>query len=443
MSNPSSNLQTKSLRIGVIQGGKCTEDRTLRKRASVSIGQDAKNTFVVPLSNLPAGFTLFEYVNNQYSLVFRKDMDGEVTLSGKKVSLQDAVTQGLAKARSDGYVLALNDSILGKVVLGEVSVLFQFVTPPQEPAKLELPKDVRGSFFSQIDQFFFVVLMASMFFHFSGATYIACQPMPVERELALDEFQDRFAKVLIPPEIKKPDPKDEDKPGDDKKKDDSKKPKADTKGDKPTTPTPSKDLAKAVASKGLLKIIGAAGAGGGALDDVLGSSNGVGDIASALSGASGIGVATADSLSAGGQKGGTAGTAAGIGDLGTSGGGKTDLGEKGNTVIRGRVSEASPDIESGQVDREKLMAYVRQRRSAIVNCYEKELKRNPSLKGKVVVRFSITPAGRTSEIEIEENTLGNEAVSSCIRTVIRGWVFPFKPEGDTSVAFPFVFAPTS
>jgi outer membrane biosynthesis protein TonB len=436
------SLNVKSLRIGLIQGGKCTEDRTFAKRASVTIGQDSKNTFVVPLSNLPAAFTLFELVNNQYGLVFRKEMDGEITVNGKKLSLQQAVSQGMAKQRSDGYLLPLNESILGKVVLGEVTVLFQFVTPPKEAARVELPKEIRGTFFSQIDQFFFAILMASMFFHFSGATFIACQPAPVERELALDEFKERFVAVAIPPEIKKPEKKDETKPGDDKK-DDSKKPKADNKGDKATTPTPSKDLAKAVASKGLLKIIGASGAGGGAIDDVLGSSNGVGDIASALSGASGIGVATADSLSAGGQKGGTAGSAAGIGDLGTSGGGKTDLGEKGNTVIRGRVTEASPDVESGQVDREKLMAYVRQRRSAIVNCYEKELKRNPSLKGKVVVRFSITPAGRTSEIEIEENTLGNEAVSSCIRTVIRGWVFPFKPDGETSVAFPFVFAPTS
>ncbi len=442
MPNPTSNSQSKSLRVGIIQGGKCTEDRTLRRRASVSIGQDSKNTFVVPLSNLPPSYTLFELVNNQYSLIFRKDLDGEVTVGGKKMTLQQAASQGLAKPRSDGFVLPVAESTFGKVVFGEVSILFQFVVPPPEPVRLELPKDVKGNLFSQVDRLFFTILMASLFFHFSGVTYIACQPTPVERELTLDEIEDRFAKVAIPAEVKKPDPKEDDKPGDDKAKTEEKKVAKDKPAGKPAAPS-AKELQQAVASKGLLKIIGASAGGGGALDDVLGSSKGVGDIASALSGASGIGVATADSISAGGQKGGAAGSAAGIGDLGTSGGGNVGYGEKGNTVIRGRVSESSPDIESGQVDREKLMAYVRARRPAIVNCYEKELKRNPSLKGKVVVRFSITPAGRTSEIDIEENTLGNEAVSSCIRTVIRGWVFPFKPEGDTSVAFPFVFAPTS
>jgi hypothetical protein len=51
------------------------------------------------------------------------------------------------------------------------------------------------------------------------------------------------------------------------------------------------------------------------------------------------------------------------------------------------------------------------------------------------------PSGRTGSIEVEENTLGNEAVGSCIRTVIRSWVFPFKPDDEVPVAYPFVFSP--
>ena len=86
---------------------------------------------------------------------------------------------------------------------------------------------------------------------------------------------------------------------------------------------------------------------------------------------------------------------------------------------------------------------MRARKARHPELLREELKRNPSLKGKVVVRFNITTSGRTSEIEIEENTLGNEAVGSCIRTVIRGWVFPFKPPTDVPVAYPFVFSPAS
>lgn len=440
MAQPQAGL--KLLRVALIQGSKITEDRTLKRRGPVSLGQNATNTIVVPVSNLPPSFTLFEAVNEQYALVFTKEMEGKVSVSGQELTLQDAISRGLAKQRKDTYVLPLTDASKGRVSLGEVSLLFQFVAPPPEPPKLELPPEVRGGIIKQIDQFFFMILAASLVVHFSGATFIACQPQVEERELTLDELPDRFVKAMMPVEVKPPPPTEvaDNGPKDEVKED---KP-AEKKAEKPATSNAEKkaQLQAKVARSGLLKVIGSSG-GGGAFEDVLGSSSGVGDVASALSGASGVGVATADSLAAGGPKGGTAGSAAGIGDLGTSGGGNVGLSEKAQTAVRGGVSMQAPEVESSDVDREKLAAYVRSRKGAIQQCYEKELKRNPSLKGKVVVRFSITPAGRTSDIDIEENTLGNEAVASCIKTTIRGWVFPFKPPSEVPVAYPFVFAPAS
>jgi len=442
MAQPQAGL--KLLRVALIQGSKITEDRTLKRRGPVSVGQNATNTVVVPVSNLPPSFTLFETVNNQYSLVFTQAMEGKLTVNGQEMTLQDAVSRGVAKPRGkDTFVVPLTDASKGRVALGEVSLLFQFVAPPPEQPKTELPTEVRGSMLKQIDQFFFLVLACSLFIHFSGATFIACQPKVEERELTLDELPDRFVKAMMPVEVKPPPTKVADS-GDKKATKEDQKEVADKKADKPATSNSDKKAAlqAKVASAGLLKVIGSSG-GGGAFEDVLGNSSGVGDVANALSGASGVGVATADALGAGGPKGGTAGAAAGIGDLGTSGGGNVALAEKTNATIRGGVTMQAPDVESKDVDREKLAAYVRSRKGAIQQCYEKELKRNPSLKGKVVVRFSITPAGRTSDIDVEENTLGNEAVASCIKTTIRGWVFPFKPDSEVPVAYPFVFAPAS
>lgn len=440
MAQPQAGL--KLLRVALIQGSKITEDRTLKRRGPVSVGQNATNTIVVPVSNLPPSFTLFEAVNEQYSLVFTTTMEGKISVNGQEITLQDAIARGLAKQRRDTYVIPLTDASKGRVSLGEVSLLFQFVAPPPEPPKVELPTEVRGGILKQVDQFFFMILAASLVVHFSGATFIACQPKVEERELTLDELPDRFVKAMMPVEIKPPPPSETADTG---QKDEPKEDKvAEKKSEKPATSNADKKAAlqQKVARSGLLKVIGSAG-GGGAFEDVLGSSSGVGDVASALSGASGVGVATADSLAAGGPKGGTAGSAAGIGDLGTSGGGNVGLGEKKQATVRGGVSMQAPEVDSQDVDREKLAAYVRSRKGAIQQCYEKELKRNPSLKGKVVVRFSITPAGRTSDIDIEENTLGNEAVASCIKTTIRGWVFPFKPPSEVPVAYPFVFAPAS
>ncbi|MBL9038950.1 MAG: AgmX/PglI C-terminal domain-containing protein [Archangium sp.] len=440
-----STTGVKKLRVALIQGSKITEDRTLKRRFNITVGQDAKNTFVVPVSNLPPSFQIFEVDKaGQYSLVFRSGMEGKVNVNGSELSLQQLQQQGLAKPRGADFVLLLTDASKGRVALGEVSMLFQFVTPPPEPPKIELPPNVRGNFFSQVDQFFFMILSASMFLHFTGATYIACQPMPEERELSLDELPDRFVKAMMPVEIKKPEKKPEVAKGPEKKED-KKEDKAPAEDKKPAASNAAAkaELQQKVASKGLLKIIGSSAGGAGAFEDVLGNSNGVGSIADALNGAGGVGVATADALAAGGPKGGGVGKAAGIGDIGTSGGGNVALAEKGPAAVRGRVADAAPEVESAEIDRGKLAAYLRARMSAIQGCYEKELKRNPSLKGKVVVRFTITPQGRASDIEIEENTLGNDAVPSCIKTVIRGWVFPFKPDGEATVAYPFVFSPAS
>ena len=72
-------------------------------------------------------------------------------------------------------------------------------------------------------------------------------------------------------------------------------------------------------------------------------------------------------------------------------------------------------MDSADVDRAALSRYIRDRLGAIRGCYERELKRNPRLKGKVVVRFNITPAGRAGDVRIEENTLGSPEVGSCIQ----------------------------
>ncbi len=439
----------KILRVGIIQGGKIIEERHLKKKGDVTIGQDARNTFVVPASNLPSSFSVFELKNGQYSLGFTEAMDGRVRLGSADVDFASLRSQGLAKKRGNVFVLPLNDTAKGKVSLGEVTLLFQFVNPPPEPAKPELPPTIRGSVWQSMDQVFFVILSASLFFHFSGATFIACQPMPEERELSLDELPDRFAKVMMPVKIDPPKQQEAAKTGTDEKKDDKKDAKKDDSKDaKNAAPVDAAAhkaaVAKTVSSKGLLKILGAAGGGGaGAFEDVLGSGTGSADIAGALAGAGGVGVATADSVGAGGPKGGGSGSTASIGDLGTSGGGNVNLGTKAEVKISGRVQDAAPEVDSADVDRQALARYVKQRMMAIQNCYERELKRNPSLKGKVVVRFAITPAGRSAEIEIEENTLANDAVASCIRTVIRTWVFPFKPASDVTVAYPFVFTPAS
>ncbi|WNG39097.1 AgmX/PglI C-terminal domain-containing protein [Archangium violaceum] len=445
---------SRILRIGLVQDGRILEERHLRQPGDFTVGQDPKNSLVLPLPDLPASFPVFEYRANQYNLVFNEGMQGRVNLGSSDVDFQTLRTQGMAMERGDQFVLPLQESARGLVELDkDLRLLFQFITPPPESEKPQLPPDLQGGSWRTMDRMFFGILAASLLIHFSGAAIIIASDPPPEPELELDQLDDRFARVFLPPP-KPEEPKKQAADTAQAEAPEEQKPKENDSDDKPaeTAAKPANaeeaaarkaEVAKKVASKGLLKILGSSGGGGGggAFADVLGSGTGGRDIAAALEGAGGVGVATEASVGNSGPRGGDSGKVTGIGALGTQGGGKVDLGAKKEVEVSGRVTSSAPEVESSEVDRDALARYVKSRLRSIQGCYEKELKRNPNLKGKVLVRFSIRPTGRTGEIEIEENTLGSDAVASCIRAVIRGWVFPFKPDDDVSVAYPFVFSP--
>src|SRR5947209_430270 len=70
----------KILRIGIIQGARIVEERLVRKRQDVTIGQSTKNMFVIPTEALPKSFTLFEVIGPGYALNFSDGTDGRVSL---------------------------------------------------------------------------------------------------------------------------------------------------------------------------------------------------------------------------------------------------------------------------------------------------------------------------------------------------------------------------
>lgn len=115
--------------------------------------------------------------------------------------------------------------------------------------------------------------------------------------------------------------------------------------------------------------------------------------------------------------------------------------KEGKPVLGAEATSLAATAKPVELTREGLASFVGARRGRIGACYQRELVRNPSLAGRVVARFTITTKGLAGEVGIEEDTMGNDAVGECIKSVIRGWVFPFKPSEDTPVAYPFVFSP--
>src|SRR5277367_1406483 len=108
---------TKILRVAIVQGGKIIEERHVRRPDSVSVGQDAKNTFVIPASNLPASFPVFDFRGTHYYLLFTERMEGRIRIGEKDLDFAALRNQKLAIKRGSVYALQLNDTAKGKVSL--------------------------------------------------------------------------------------------------------------------------------------------------------------------------------------------------------------------------------------------------------------------------------------------------------------------------------------
>ncbi|WP_434300824.1 AgmX/PglI C-terminal domain-containing protein [Corallococcus exiguus] len=445
-------LQTrpKLLRVGVIQDGRIVEEHHLL-HDSVTIGDDARNTIVMPPSEArPPRFKVLENRGQQFHLIIDEHMQGRINLGSSDVDFDALREQGLATRRADDtFDLPLQESARGKVDLPDATLFFHFIPAPAPGSKPALPPELKASTWRTVDRVFFGILLTMLVLYVLSVAIIVAQPAPVEAEVELDQLEDRFVRAIIPPQpAKKEEPKETAATGEKKPEEEKSAPKK-----TPTTaatPAPANSAERRqqvearVAGTGLLKLLGGTGPGGGdAIADVLGSSGSGANVAEALAGATAGGALTAGSGGGNGianPQGDTGGKMAGIGATQTSGAGTVNTGQK-QVVKVPQVVDSVPEVDSSEVKPKDLAREIQRRKASIQRCYENGLKRDPSLKGRVMIRFDLTPQGRASNVEVEESTLRSDEVINCIKTTMRTWTFPFKPSDDVPVSYPFIFSP--
>ena len=128
----------KVLRIGIIQDGKLVQERIIKHGESVTMGESARNTFVIPNSPLPQPeFPIFVSKGGAYYLQFTQHVEGKVSFGGGVAAKQrkSPEVMPLDKLMSDPRVprqgevwrLKLTEHDRGKVAVNKTSILFQFV----------------------------------------------------------------------------------------------------------------------------------------------------------------------------------------------------------------------------------------------------------------------------------------------------------------------------
>ncbi len=96
-------------------------------------------------------------------------------------------------------------------------------------------------------------------------------------------------------------------------------------------------------------------------------------------------------------------------------------GEKISLTNNGPNGQNNAATETTGRDFNSIFPVIKHHEASINYCYARGLKRNPNLKGKVVVRFTVTPKGNVSEVTVVSSTLNNEQVEQCIVSRMSRW----------------------
>jgi hypothetical protein len=96
---------------------------------------------------------------------------------------------------------------------------------------------------------------------------------------------------------------------------------------------------------------------------------------------------------------------------------------------------------SGRLPREVIQRIVRQNYGRFRLCYENGLRNNPSLQGRVAVRFVIGRDGAVSNVSNGDSDLPDAAVVKCVLQAYYGLSFPEPDGGIVTVAYPIMFSP--
>lgn len=459
------------LRVALIWRGEVMADHCQGLAAPVTLGASSKSTFIIPDVSLPADFAIIRPGNRGYLLTLSAGMRGTICIDGEKRDVYDFVRRGgeggdgaAGEFRAtpiggrDWGVIDLDDS-------GHHQFFFQFV-PVDQPLmkdRIRLELLLPALAFSLL--LHAVMLLVTYKFDDGSDPFTYPGPANLTGRYLITRINPPEPPPEPPPvkgpamsapaaaaaEKKKANTATKGESGKSGGKGDEERARdPDAKDVPPDAPPPPPqvafmtkenrqimdDLLKTDIRTSLGKFTGLPGpkkAGG--LGFGKGTGTGVGDELAGTGttrggkgkGPGGGGDAEGDFTSQGkidtgkSRPGGTGGTGNGV-----------------KEVALVATGNASGDF--GGLTKEEIDKVVKSRAGLIKSCYQRELDKTKGLGGKLVVAFSIAPAGDVTKQKVDsgKSTLHNDSVEDCVLRQIAKLKFPAK--GGGVVNYPFIFS---
>ncbi len=436
----------KVLRIGIVQSGRVVEERVVKQRSHVTIGPNEKCMFVLSAAGLPSIHKLFELVGThnkgEYVLNYLDGMSGRVALQTGIADLETLKSQA-KRGAGNAYQVRLTEDSRGKVVVGDTTLLFQFVAPPPVQPKPQLPVSVQSGLSSQIDWRFTIIASFSFLLHFGsvGMLYSDWMDPVVNEEVAISALMESMRSV--PPPQRLPDPVEDpnSKPeanaatadataaqaGGPKNQQGSGKPSG---GGKPALSDSQFGQLSNELDQLEMATIGALSKNGSATSGVLGSGDlPTGDLTAIAGQNSGVGSTGFGNLGVGGRGGpivpGAGGM--GLGGIGQTGGGGPATAGSAVRVEGPKINVgASAAVAGASVNNAQRV--VSGMSAGFRRCYMNGLASNPEMSGSVRVTARIGPGGEVIGVTATPSGTITGDVASCIASRVQSAQFD-PPEG--------------
>lgn len=104
------------------------------------------------------------------------------------------------------------------------------------------------------------------------------------------------------------------------------------------------------------------------------------------------------------------------------------------------VASSTRPANVGALSPEEIRSVVKGHVGEVRSCYALGLAHNPSLEGRISIKFKIGPDGAVQSTTVLADNLGDQKVADCVAAEIQSWRFPPPRGGGTVVvAYPFVF----
>ena len=92
----------------------------------------------------------------------------------------------------------------------------------------------------------------------------------------------------------------------------------------------------------------------------------------------------------------------------------------------------------GALEKDAVERVVAEHINEVKWCYEQERAKNPTLRGRVSVQFTVAQTGGVSDSKVQSSTIANPALEACVSRCPRRWQFPKPKDGQpATVTYPF------